>query len=268
MAPTSRAKAKQASSTFAKNANYDKLSEEGRLILDIIIEEYRGTMNEILSRIDEREEKITELQSEVSALRKGMSSLRERLDDVEADQRRDTIVLSGDGLPPATVGEDSTGVACDTIRSKVNFNLKRDHVISAHRIGKKSPVQGPDRRKLLVKLSHHEDMQELMSACRTVKPAGFYVSDNLTQSRSEILYALRRAKFRFRSKVSACGSLNGRVYVWIKHENPSMRNSKVFINSKQMLEDWCVRTLGVTATDLLGDKLHNDCTHYILSARF
>ena len=66
----------------------------------------------------------------------------------------------------------------------------------AHRLGRK-PDQGPDKRKIVVELCRRETKQDLLKACRVVKPRNFYVNETLTRTRSTVLYGLRQARKKY-----------------------------------------------------------------------
>jgi len=90
----------------------------------------------------------------------------------------------------------------------------------------------------------------LLRAARAVKPDNLYITENLTKTRSKILYGLRQAKRRFPRKINGCGSQDGRVFVWVTTPDPSAKNTKLFINTLVRFGELCEKTLGVDAADL------------------
>ena len=118
--------------------------------------------------------------------------------------------------------------------------------LNAVRVGKGKPPGTTDRRNILMKFYRHDLKNELIMEAGNKKPDNFYLNDNLTQSRSSILFALRRARRRHKQIVTACGSLDNRVFVWIKPSSGSDNSIKLFVNTHTRLEEICTKHLGIT----------------------
>lgn len=103
----------------------------------------------------------------------------------------------------------------------------------------------------MVKLRNREKKNDLVSSARKSKPEGLFLNENLTPSRSTILYALRRAKRLHSDKISGCGSFDGKVYVWLGSSRSSEKSSKVYVNSMMKLETILQQTIGVGLENLL-----------------
>ena len=109
-------------------------------------------------------------------------------------------------------------------------------------------------------LCRRERKYDLISACKQTKPPNLFINENLTPTRNNILFSLRCVKKKFPSIVAACSSHDGKVYTWIKPLNPdapSARNSKLFINTQDQLEDFCRKSLKVQI-----EELHNWTTKW------
>ena len=52
------------------------------------------------------------------------------MDDAEAHDRRDMLVFSGEGLPPAASGENCTNILCSLIKDKLKLNILSTDVSS------------------------------------------------------------------------------------------------------------------------------------------
>lgn len=171
--------------------------------------------------------------------------LCDRLDDLETLERRDMLVLSGDSVPLAAAGEITSRVAVDTLKLKLKCELKADDLLAAFRIGKKPVTQALDKRSIVIKLKHTDVKHDLLMSARRVKPHKLYINENLTPSRSTILYVLRRVKKMHPDKIDACGSYDGRIYAWLRSTQPGARNTKVFLNSENKLESFLDKSIGV-----------------------
>ena len=110
-------------------------------------------------------------------------------------------------------------------------------------------MQSTDSRGLMLKLRDVNTKQDMQSACRTLRPADLYANDDLTPTRANLLYLLRRAESKSNGRIVACGSLNGTVYALFSPLSDSARKQKVFINTMDRLESLCERELGVSIVD-------------------
>ena len=115
-------------------------------------EEYQKGFDELKSNFQEemkkRDEAISVLKQENKTLQDYVARLEEKIDDAEAYERRDCVVLSGDGVPAAQTGENCIQVACDLIKDKLKLNISPSEVSTAHRLGKK-PSAPKDNLKIM-----------------------------------------------------------------------------------------------------------------------
>lgn len=248
-APTSKQRVLDANSNFlhVDQDEINKLSEESKTLLSLL----NVRFDMLHSRLEEKDAKISKLEREVSLLHEDLTDLKEKLDEVEANDRRNTIILSGEQLPPVTTGENVTQVAMETVKEKINYVIPATDVYAAFRLGKKKSTQAVDNRPIMIKLIRPGLSNDVLHACRTVKPLNFYVNENLTPARSRILFALRHAKRRFPDKIASCGSREGRIYVWMKSQSPNGSNTRVFIDGNRRLEELFSGSFGMTVDELL-----------------
>lgn len=160
------------------------------------------------------------------------------------------LFFSGD-IPAASPNENVVSTLQGVFKSKLNYEIPNSAISTAYRVGKKVPTQSPDKRNIVFKLSSKDIKNDIRGACRSVKPSNLYVNESLIPSRSKILYALRSAKRQFPDKVAACGSVEGKVYCWLKPPSPPGNNSRVFINTMAKLEEICSSFIGTTSSSLL-----------------
>lgn len=240
-------------SSPTSSMDLDGMSAETRIIIEFMSEKLNNAINEIKNIIQQRDNTIDNLEQEIRNLKKDNLELRDRLDEVETYQRRNTLIITGDKTPIYAEGENVVNVALNVIREQLKIKLSPDDISVAHRLGRKPVSQMADKRSILIKLNKHEKKEDLIQACRTVKPPQFFMNENLTPQRANILYVLRKAKKIFPEKVDGSGSHNGRVYVWIKAPNPTARKIKHFIGSKSKLEEFCTKTLGESASNIVNN---------------
>ena len=213
-----------------RNAEYDEaeLSEDGKLIVMILEQKMDAIVTKLTDEIGKRDERIDQLEQEVNRLKVNMRRMEDSLDEADAYERRDTLILSGKDIPPAVVGEVPSEVACDIVKHRLKINIKSTDLSTAHRLGPKPKTQGPDRRNIIIKLCRRELKHDLITACKKYKPPNIFINESLTPTRNSIFFTLRQAKKKYPNKIAACSTHDGKVCAWIEPpntEDPSARNT-------------------------------------------
>ena len=134
------------------------------------------------------------------------------------------------------------------LRAKVNKHIPPNKIIT---ISAKQLIQKNKRRNIMVKLLNQEVKIDLIQSCRSVKPTGLYVRENLTPTRSSIHYILRQVKKRT-GRIDYCGTMNGKVFIWMKpREGVQGNNRKIFISNMFTLRRLCNEELGVDPAEFI-----------------
>ena len=181
--------------------------------------------------------------------------MEEKLDEADAYERRDTVILSGQDLPTATDGERSCDV-CSLVKEKFKLNICSTDISTTHRIGPKTKTQGPDKINIIIKLCRSELKYDLISASKRIKPKNIYINENLTTTRNNILFVLRLARRKYLSKY-CIGLFFSRwqgLYAWVKPPNPEAtgaRDTKMFINTQEKLNLFCQKNFNIDAEKLI-----------------
>ena len=89
---------------------------------------------EFVALLKDRDREIEGLNAEVSELPKRVDILDAKLDDDEAHDRRDMLVFSGEGFPPAASGENCTNILRSLIKVKLKLNILSTDVSACYRI--------------------------------------------------------------------------------------------------------------------------------------
>jgi hypothetical protein len=196
-------------------------------------------------QIAEKTNEVRGQREEVGELRKTVAKLEEKVEDSDAYERRDTLVISGPGMLPATAAEICSALVCSIVREKLKINLLPTNISTVHRLGRKPLNQQPDTRNIIMKLCRRDVKRDLLFACRQLKP-DIYIKESLTPSRNTILDVLRKIKAAHPGKVHGCSYMDGRVYALMKTPDTdadnildNTRRSKVFINSYSKLVEFC-----------------------------
>lgn len=238
--------------------NFDKMIQEKDARIEALEHEIDNKIEQVVDTfqhlLQEKHSKIEELEQQVVTLENKVDGLEEKLEDTESYERRDTVVISGSAIPQAIDDEDSVTVATTLIKEKIGIVLNPTEVSIAHRMGKKPDTQTQDKRSIIMKLCRREMKQELLKACKTVKPKDIFVNESLTRIRSTVLYGLRQAKKKYPERISGCGSNEGKVFVWLKPPNPKAhmaRNTRMTVNTRGKFEDLCKNILKCKSSELV-----------------
>ena len=213
-----------------------------------VLKRHSETLVEKLqAELKAKDEKITSLERSVSTLKTQVQKMEEQLDDQEAYERKNTVIISGAAVPAVSANENVTQLVCSMARETLRLNLTQADISVAHRLGSKPQNQGQDRRRIVVKLCRQETKNALLANARKVKHPDMYVSESLTPQRQNIAYALRKAKKDHPNIVSGTSTSNGRVYVYVKAQGQAsgMRDTRIEINTLDRLANFCQRTLSV-----------------------
>ena len=126
---------KTKNSSEEEELDVGKLSEDGKLIVMILEQKMEKMVSPLTDEIRKRDEKIEMLEQEVVNLKHGMIKLDEKLNDAEAYERRDVLVVSGSAVPVVTQGENVFNVVSNMLREKLRINVKSSDVSTAHCMG-------------------------------------------------------------------------------------------------------------------------------------
>ena len=65
-----------------------------------------------------------------------------------------------------------------------------------------------------------------------------------------MLFIVRKFKRHFSSRVTGCGSLDGRIFVWMRSSQRSDRSTKRFFSSTTQLKEWCTTSFGNAVSEV------------------
>ena len=254
MSPTTRSNVTKSDHV----SDLHQLSDEGEMIVSRLTDKIDEIYTKFESIILEKDKRIECLENELVTVKKNLLQVVEKVDDADAYERRDTVVLSGN-LPVYKTGENCSAIAQQLFKDKLKVILNSSDVSVAHRLGRKPDTQRSDKRSIIVKLCRRDLKHDILSAAKANKPHDFFVNENLTPKRSTLLYALRQAKKKFPSQISGCNSREGKVFVYIKPSNPdsSARNSKMSVNTLDSLEEFCSKILNKPVSCLIDRWPHD-----------
>lgn len=202
------------------------------------------------------------LKEENIALKKTLAVLDERIDENEAYERKATLILSGDEIPPMATGyelpDKTLHTALDLFKSKLKLSgIRPEHISISHRLKENPKSNSTLKRDIMVKFSHREAKNTVLTAARKMKVPNFYVNEQLTSTRKKIATSLRIAKKNHPSIIASTSSQQGSIYVWVKPprpDQPGARNTRFCINTMAKLQDFCSKTLNISVDAILPKK--------------
>ena len=200
-------------------------------------------MSSIISYFDaklaDKEQQISDLTSSVGKLEKRVALLEEAVDDNQAYERRDTLILSGN-IPEVRANEDCNFLVRKLLSEKIGVAISEEDISVAHRIGKKRD-RGPDKRNVIFKLCRRDVKGKIMTACKEKKPEQLFVNESLTPTRNTIMYVLRCVKKKHPNAFGSCRSQDGSVCVWLptigSDGHGSRQYRRLTVNSRRTLDD-------------------------------
>ena len=210
------------------------------------------------SDLQEKNQKIAKLEGDVSCLQKQVSKLEEKIDDQDAFERRDIVIISGSAVPALQPNENMQQVVCQLLKDTLKLNVAPTEISLAHRLGVKVQRQGPDRRKILVKLCRQDTKSSILNAARTVKNPAIYINESLTPQRQTIAFALRKARKDFPHIIEGTSISNGKVFAYVRSPNQpaGTKDAKMPVGTMAQLENFCQTTLNTDASRLLAGNTH------------
>ena len=202
------------------------------------------------AQIESLNGKISDLNDELAIskhknieLGKQLMKAENRHDELEAYGRRESLIFSGDKVPPVQPNENCVRIARDMIRG--TLELSEDPPIStAHRVGKPPAPDSTatDRRAIIVKFCKRDDKFLVQKTAKEKKIKGMYVNESLTTARNKIMNVLRACKNMNNKLVSGTYTHNGRVFAFVKQSQEAPDDSpctRVEINTREALEEFC-----------------------------
>ena len=126
------------SKTLSLDSLVSKLTGENKSIVLVIVEEFRKMKTEFLDTITERNQEVDSLKNDVKELRAKVSELEQCVDQADAYERLDTIIVSGGSVPAFTNGENCSTILKVLIKKKLHLEISSSDINTAHRLGKKT----------------------------------------------------------------------------------------------------------------------------------
>lgn len=219
----------------------NELESDNKVIVKIMLLQFSQLRQEFSDSLSSKNELISGLESKVSHLEGTVKRMEQLLDDGDAYERRDTIILSGNQLPAVSSGEIVPNIVGDLVNKHLSLNIPVSEINTAHRLGTRKANQAVDRRPIIVKLCRRDTKKSVLIAARQ-QPSNapkLFVNESLTPKRGTILFALRQMKKMADSGVKGCTSQDGRIFAFTAPVAGTNRDRKHLISSHDDLVAFC-----------------------------
>ena len=178
---------------------------------ELLVDELRHEVAELRTIIMAKDKQILDLTTKVQ-------DLEDKADDLEQYSRRNSLRISG---IPEREGEDVLQEMLRVVNSTLLPPLTVEEIDRVHRVGPKLPDKS---QQILIKLAMYRTRHRVFTASRGIKftqPAPgpsttltthpVFVNDDLTKTRSHLLYECRKAKKN--GKIKEAWSIDGNILI-------------------------------------------------------
>ena len=205
--------ASTASTTNFTSDLFEALCEPkvAKKLKELLVDELRHEVAELRTIIMAKDKQILDLTTKVQ-------DLEDKADDLEQYSRRNSLRISG---IPEREGEDVLQETLRVVNSTLLPPLTVEEIDRVHRVGPKLPDK---TRQILIKLATYRTRRRVFTARRGIKftqPAPgpsttltthpVFVNDDLTKTRSHLLYECRKAKKN--GKIKETWSIDGNILI-------------------------------------------------------
>ena len=166
------------SKTISLDSLVSKLTGENKSIVLVIVEEFRKMKTEFLDTITERNQEVDSLKNDVKELRAKVSELEQCVDQADAYERLDTIIVSGGSVPAFTNGENCSTILKVLIKKKLHLEISSSDINTANRLGKNQLPKLPTRETCRpVKLCRPNIKRAIIQAARNNKDSNLSINE-------------------------------------------------------------------------------------------
>ena len=141
---------------------FSELSGDSKRIVKILMREFEF----LKSQISSKNQEIADLKESVGMLQTKVERLEMLVDDADAYERRDTVILTGSALPAYSIGENCVNLTREIIKRDLKVELPVQEINTVHRLGKKLQTQANDKQPIILKLCRRDTKSQLISAAR------------------------------------------------------------------------------------------------------
>ena len=192
---------------------------------DVISTRFTEQMKSLENKNKTLNSQVTSLQNQVTELKSTCDKLMTAQDEAEQYSRRNCLRISG---IPELEGESTDDIMI-AIASECNTTLDMNEIDRSHRLGKpRSHPSVPENKRntprdIIVKFTSYRSRSRVFQSKKQLENnsafPNTYINEDLTKTRSELLYKARKMKTS--GKIKSAFSRDGRIFV---HDNSDRRH--------------------------------------------
>ena len=139
----------------------DELKGDFKLVMTLMAILFKQVRADCAQLANSKDEEISKLKLENATLTSKLTKLEDAIDEADANDRRDTIIISGPAIPAATSNESVKSIVQTILKDEIGCEVELSDISIAHRLGKRSVAQSTDKRSLIVKLCHMDTKRKI-----------------------------------------------------------------------------------------------------------
>jgi ribosomal protein L29 len=178
-------------------------------------EQKNTEIKELKDKLHNYESDNNSLYAEVQLtdIRKSVQALEESQDQLQQDQVKNILVISGVGLPEGVENEDCKNTVAKTIEQKLRIKLQPNAISDVYRIGKKrNENNAKDKRPIRFKIEEQGLKSKLISTCIKEKP-NVFINEFLTPGKRKLLKKALIIRRDHRQLLHSCYYKNGVLHI-------------------------------------------------------
>ena len=232
-------------------------SKDGKTLIPVLVKlfenfekKFEGMLfemkEELKSSLDQQKSKVSDLEREVKVLKDKVKKMESNIDDADAYERRDTVILAGPAVPATSTSENPANLVVDIVKRELKLNISTNEISTVHRLGPRPNTQAPDNRSLIVKFCRRDTKKQLFSASKSqAKPVRLFVNESLTPPRRKIFNTLRSIRRQHPDLVRGVSTFDGKVFAYTEnHSAPQTASARTkdlrhLVNDYESLRTFC-----------------------------
>ena len=177
--------------------------------------------------------------NKVASLEKELRAVNKKIDDADAYERKDSVILSGPAITPMEDNENTPALVEKLLKDHMDIEITNHDISITHRLG---PMKSsaPRKRNIYVKFVRRQLKKQVVQKSKTAgKNSPLHAFESLTPLRRKMLGVLRRMKSNVPTVVKGFTSIDGKVFAYTPPVAGNTRDQKHHIEDWESLASFC-----------------------------
>lgn len=172
--------------------------------------------------------------TQLSEIRDSIRNIAEAQDQLQQENLKHVVVLSGDEIIQGTEHEDCEQAVINTIANKLNIDISPGDISDAYRLGKKPDDGVNDRRPIRFKINK-PNLKSKLTQEMVKKKLSLYLNEFLSPLRKKLLQRALRIRKEHRNLIHTCYFNNGVLII-----KRSQNTEPVKVKNERELDNYLV----------------------------